>query len=307
MPRYTKKRTISRIPRIRSRGTGSTFDISQHERRVSPRKPSQYQKRLFAVNVHCKKNQQQFFYLYTVFCASLFLLLCWTSPLNSWDSLKICKKNMLDRPSSSGCLCFIIYDLVGLWVYIWRRNEPPRCPVLFVRATGWTATQWRRPEPVVTNHCCNPDSSETFFYPFNLQCLWYQIYSIDSIFLFFPFFFKISKKHVHLYCQVLWFGVFLYIRHEFDTAVVAIFIRNIFCRKFSISFSKKTKKELQPHNLFCFFYDCFFLFPMLWHFFFILDIAKSAVSLSVQGLFFNINVNGVKMHVQHSWKKKSVS
>lgn len=45
----------------------------------------------------------------------------------------------------------------------------------------------------------------------------------------------------------------------------------------------------------------FFLF-----FFFILDIAKSAVSLSVQGLFFNINVNGVKMHVQHSWRKKNL-
>lgn len=51
-------------------------------------KPSQYQKRLFAINVHCKKKQQQFFYLYTVFCASLFLLLCWTSPLDSWNFLR---------------------------------------------------------------------------------------------------------------------------------------------------------------------------------------------------------------------------
>lgn len=62
-----KKRTISRIPHIRSRGTGSTFDISQHERRVSPRKPSQYQKRLFAVNVHCKKNYNNNFFL-PVYC-----------------------------------------------------------------------------------------------------------------------------------------------------------------------------------------------------------------------------------------------
>lgn len=72
---FKKKTTqnISSIPRISSRGTGSTFYISQHERRVSPCKPSQYQKRLFAINVHCKKKS---FYLYTVFCASLFLLLC---------------------------------------------------------------------------------------------------------------------------------------------------------------------------------------------------------------------------------------
>lgn len=76
-----RKQNIRSIPRISSRGTGSAFYISQHERRVSPRKPFQYQKRLFAINVHCKKKRS--FYLYTVFCASLFLLLCWTSPLDS--------------------------------------------------------------------------------------------------------------------------------------------------------------------------------------------------------------------------------
>lgn len=48
---------------------------------------------------------------------------------------------MLDLPSSSGFSCFIIYNLAGLWVYIWWRNEPPWCPVLFVCEMGWTATQ----------------------------------------------------------------------------------------------------------------------------------------------------------------------
>lgn len=147
---------------------------------------------------------------------------------------------MLDRPSSSGFLCFIICDLVGLWVYIWRRNEPPRCPVLFVRATGWTATHWRRSEPVVTNHCCNPDSSETFFYPFNLQCLWYQIYSIDSIFLFFS---DIQETSASLLSSaVIW--CFLYITHEFDTAIVAIFIKKTFLAEhFPYLFLRRRRKN----------------------------------------------------------------
>lgn len=70
---------------------------------------------------------------------------------------------------------------------------------------------------------------------------------------------------------------------------------HIFSKKFSISFCKKTKKELQQHDFFAFL--CFFFSNVVA--FLILDIAKSAVSLSVQGLF-SIYVNGVKMHVQHS-------
>ena len=95
-------------------------------------------------------------------------------------------------PGSSGFLCFIIYTLAGLRVYIWRRNEPPRCPVLFLRETGWTAAQsvWRSPSLPTTV------ASETFvirstFSVFNLKFL-------RSVFW-------ISKN---LYCQVLWFGVF---------------------------------------------------------------------------------------------------
>lgn len=76
-----KKRTISRIPRIRSRGTGSTFDISQHEPRVSPRKPSQYQKRLFAVNVHCKKTTTTIFFTCILYFAPLSFYSCAELPL----------------------------------------------------------------------------------------------------------------------------------------------------------------------------------------------------------------------------------
>lgn len=39
-----KKKKISLTSHNSLRGTGSTFDISQHERRVSPCRPSQYQK-----------------------------------------------------------------------------------------------------------------------------------------------------------------------------------------------------------------------------------------------------------------------
>lgn len=83
-----KNKKISLTSHNSLRGTGSTFDISQHERRVSPCRPSQYQKRLFAINVHCKKN---YFYRYTVFRASLFLLLRWSSPLDAWNFLRSVK------------------------------------------------------------------------------------------------------------------------------------------------------------------------------------------------------------------------
>lgn len=183
------------------------------------------------------------------------------SPLDSWSFSKIC--NMLDRPSLSGFLCFIIYNLVGLWVYVWRRNEPPWCPVLFVRQVGWTATQsaWRWSEP---SHCHNPDSVETFF-----------IHSTFSVFnnkfsqLFLFFFLKYLRTSASLLSSaVIW--CFLYIRHEFDTAIVAVFIK-IFNKTFSISFCKSTKKELQHDFFFCYFlllsfFFFFFFNTMSWHF-----------------------------------------
>lgn len=139
------------------------WHLSARTASFTTQKPSQYQRRLFAINVHCKKNNNKFFT-----CILYFAPLSISTPVLNFPSrflklFEIC--NMLDRPGSSGFLCFIIYNLVGLWVYIWRRNEPPRCPVLFVCEMGWTATQSVRcwSEPVVTNHCCNPDSSETFF------------------------------------------------------------------------------------------------------------------------------------------------
>lgn len=112
---------------------------------------------------------------------------------------------------------------------------------------------------------------------------------------FFDRFFEYPRKSASLLSSaVIW--CFLYIRHEFDTAIVAIFIKTFLAKNFSISFCKKTKKELQQHDFFCFSMLFFFSNVVA---FLILDIAKSAVSLSVQGLF-SIYVNGVKMHVQHS-------
>lgn len=73
-------------------------------------KPSQYQKRLFAINVHCKK----VLYLY-ILRLSLFTPVL-NFPSRFLNLFKIC--NMLDWPSLAGFLCFIIYNLVGLWVYI---------------------------------------------------------------------------------------------------------------------------------------------------------------------------------------------
>lgn len=122
--------------------------------------------------------------------------------------------------------------------------------------------------------------------------------SVSLISNLFDRFFEYPRRSASLLSSaVIW--CFLYIRHEFDTAIVANFIKkNNFCRNFSIPFCKKTTKDVQQHNSFSFmlFYDCFF--SMLWHLL-ILDIAKSAVSLSVQGLF-SIYVYGVKVHVQHS-------
>lgn len=99
-----KNKKISLTSHNSLRGTGSTFDISQHERRVSPCRPSQYQKRLFAINVHCKKKL-----FLSVYCISRLSL---STPALIFPSrclklFKICK--MLDRPSLSGFLCFFFF------------------------------------------------------------------------------------------------------------------------------------------------------------------------------------------------------
>lgn len=103
-------------------------------------------------------------------------------------------------------------------------------------------------EPDVTNHCCNPDSSEKFFIRSAFSV--FNIKFIRSVFW-------ISKKECILTVKCCDLVFFLYIRHEFDTAIVAIFIK-IFSRKFSISFCKKTKKELQQHDFFAFILLLFF-------------------------------------------------
>lgn len=153
-------------------------------------KPSQYQRRLFAVNVHCKKNMEkkkrQFFL--AVYC---FLRLSLSTPVLNFPSrflklFKIC--DMLDRPGASGA--FVLYFLqssraVGLHFeggmshhgaqyYLYARwvEQPPQ-------------SVWRWSEPVITSHCCNPDSNETF-----VICSTFSVFNIK----FLRSVFWISKK-----------------------------------------------------------------------------------------------------------------
>lgn len=84
---HTKKK-ICLISHISSRGTGSTFDISQHQRQISPCKTFSISETTVCKSM-CTVKKKPIFYLYTVFCASLFLLLCWTSPLDSWNFLDL--------------------------------------------------------------------------------------------------------------------------------------------------------------------------------------------------------------------------
>lgn len=63
------------------------WHLSARTASFTTQKPSRYQKRLFAINVHCKK-QQQFFTCILYFAPLSFLLLCWTSPLDSWNFLR---------------------------------------------------------------------------------------------------------------------------------------------------------------------------------------------------------------------------
>lgn len=243
----SNKKKISLISHISSRGTGSTFDISRHGRRVSPCKTFSISETTVC-NVHCKKNN----YFLSVYCI---LRLSLSTPVLNFPSrflklFKIC--NMLDRPGSSGFLCFIIYNLVGLWVYIWRRNEPPWCPVLLVREMGWTATQsvWCWSEPVVTNHCCNLDSSETF-----VICSTFSVFNIK----FFQSVFEYPRKSASLLSSaVIW--CFLYIRHEFDTAIVATFIRKRFSKIFPYLFVRRRRKNYNnttfAFSMIAFFFQC---------------------------------------------------
>lgn len=138
--------TLQRVPRA-SPQNNDQFDFSQQFMRhrlnlwhLSARTASFTTQNLLDVRNDCLQStctvKKQFFFK-PVYCI-LHLTLS-TSELNFPSRIlklfKIC--DMLDRLSSSGFLCFTIYNLVGLWVYIRRRNEPPWCPVLFVREVGW--------------------------------------------------------------------------------------------------------------------------------------------------------------------------
>ena len=200
---------------------------------------------------------------------------------------------MLDRPSSSGFLCFIIYNLVGLWVYIWRRNEPPWCPVLFVREMGWTATL----------SVCGADLSLSL--PTTVATLTQVKHflfvqpSVSLISNLFNPFFEYPRTSASLLSSaVIW--CFLYIRHEFDTAIVAIFIK-LFSRYFPYLFLRRWRKNYNNNRTFFFFAFLwllsFFQCCGIFHFGYC---QVCCVTLSSRA--FSIYVNGVKMHVQHSWK-----
>lgn len=62
------------IPRISSRGTGSTFDLSQHQFHSS-----RHQKELFAINMHCKKTNKTTTFLKKPFYCILHLSLFYSS------------------------------------------------------------------------------------------------------------------------------------------------------------------------------------------------------------------------------------
>lgn len=88
--------------------------------------------------------------------------------------------------------------------------------------------------------------------------LFYVQPSVSLLSNFFNRFLNIQEKSASLLSSaVIW--CFLYIRHEFDTAVVAIFIRKPFSKIFSIPFCKKTTtKELQQHDFLLFLWLLFF-------------------------------------------------
>lgn len=200
---------------------------------------------------------------------------------------------MLDWPSSSGVLCFIIYNLVGLWVYTWRRNEPPWCPVyLYVR---WVEQPLSRCG--VKLNLSSPSTVATL-----IQVKHFFISSTFSVFniKFIQSVFWISKQECIFTVKCCKIGVFLYIRHEFDTAIVAIFLK-IYSKKFSISFFDNMKKSYNNTTLFAFLWLLFFFFFNVVTF---LNFGYCQVScFTLSSRAFSIYVNGVKMHVQHSWKK----
>lgn len=163
---------------------------------------------------------------------------------------------MLDWPSSSGFLCFINYDLVGLWVDTWRRNEPPWCPVLFVCEMGRTATQsvWCWSKPVVTIHCCKPWFKRKHFFISSTFSV-FNIKFIQSVF----WISKIECIFAVKCCELVFF---LYIRHEFDTAINAIFIKN-FSKDFPYLFVRRRATTTELFFWLLFYY---YFFSMLWHF-----------------------------------------
>lgn len=104
-------------------------------------------------------------------------------------------------PARPGLRALLSTIYEGFGFYVRRREEPPRCPVLF-----WRVRWVERPlgefgvdlSLFANQPLSQPQLKWNVCHTFNLQCLYYRN--------FFRQFLDIRER-VHLYCQVLWFGV----------------------------------------------------------------------------------------------------
>lgn len=122
--------------------------------------------------------------------------------------------------------------------------------------------------------------------------------SVSLISNFFKRFFEHPRKNASLLSSaVIW--CFLYIRHEFDSYYCYLYKKKKeLIKLFPYLFVRRWRKNY--NKTFLLFYDGFFFQCCgIFHFW----ILPSLLCHSQFKGFFSIYVNGVKMHVQHSWKK----
>lgn len=96
VPRYEIKKRHYRFGSSRrlTRHRLNLCHLSARTASFTTQKHSQFQIRLFAINVHCKKNNSFFFFFFTCilyFAPLYFLLLCWTSPSRFLKLFNTCK------------------------------------------------------------------------------------------------------------------------------------------------------------------------------------------------------------------------
>lgn len=116
----------------------------------------------------------------SVYCI---LRLSLSTPARCLKYFKIC--NMLDRPSSSGFLCFFFSFSFFLFSNLQSsrglhlKEEWATAVPRILCEMGWASTRsvGCLSEPVFTNHCCNLDSRETF-----VICLTFSVFNIRIFF-----------------------------------------------------------------------------------------------------------------------------